>query len=153
MRPIHISSKSWHYKLLKKAGHRPHDIRDLCSYVKSLAATLTLITILCGILVSGVFFGFLLLCFYVSIPSSWGVTLVASVIGVLWYLWYLMNLFSKESYYIERWRQWHHPDGRLKTFEERQNAWGWKDPYKSPPFWSAVLDSITNKVCFKLEIR
>jgi hypothetical protein len=152
MQSIRISSNSWHYKLLKKAGHRPHNIRDLCSYMRSLAATLILITFLCGILTAGVFFGFIILCYYVSIPSSWVVTLIASVIGVLWYLWYLGKLFSKDSDYIAQWRRWHHPDGSLKTYGERQNDWPYRDPYKSPSFWSAVWESFKDKVCFKLEV-
>lgn len=152
MQSIHISSNSWHYKLLKKAGHRPHNIRDLCSYMRSLAATLILIIFFCGILTAGVFFGFIILCYYVSIPSSWVVTLIASVIGVLWYFRYLGGLFSKESEYIEKWRRWHHPDGSRKTNDEMCNEWAYRYSYEAPPFWSAVMESIRNKVCFKLEV-
>lgn len=152
MQSIHISSNSWHYRLLEKAGQRPWVIRDLCSYVQCLIATLTLLIILCGIFTAGIFFGFVILCYYVSIPSSWAVTLIASVIGVLWYLWYLGKLFSKDSDYITNWRRWHHPDGSRKTNDEMRNEWAYKDPYQAPSFWSAVMESIRNKVCFKLEV-
>lgn len=152
MQTIHISRNSWHYKFLKLTHNYPDKVKDLCTYVRRLFLTVTALIFFCCIAVFGVTFGFIALCFYVSIPASGVTTTLAIILGTFLYARYLVKLFSDESDYIRKWRRRHHPDGSLKTHVEIQRQY-YGDPYESPSFWSAARESIKNKVCFRLEVK
>lgn len=152
MQTIHISRNSWHYKFLKLTYNYPDKIYDLCTYIRCLVLTASAMTVFCGLILSGVFFGFVVLCFYVSLSISWATTIWAILLVMFLYARYLVKLFSDESDYIRKWRRRHRPDGSLKTHVEIQRQY-YGDPYEAPSFWSSAWDSIRNKVCFRLEVK